>query len=546
LAKKQILYYVYKIKSSKLKESDYNIVISPKQARLNKELVSLGDNMAFNCIRDYYNKETDFERLSKIKKHRDELKNLESSKKNSEKIEAYQNQIDDILSMNDIVNIEVDNKKAYKHIVKNGFCLNGITYKRFACGAGQARRNTVSFINKNIYDDIMKKLLNGLNIKEINLSKFNAYFGLYMSSVLKVRTPRVCLINDCELEIFDKKVDYIVDKVDSDGNEYREIEERTMNLKMNVFDGQGLISPEFAREWCEDLELKYMPGQFTIRASFTKGMVSVFDFKLFAKEIAKTDIIKDVYGMEYKIDDIDIILSVSQFKMWKYYKSYQEYVDNCNKNNHIWGVARFSAKKDNEYSLLNYQYLQTLDLNKDELQKLAQPTIDWIEKICSGDSLYTLLFLLGKVNEDDGINDILDGVGNDFIKAIIYNKDLLQDGYIKKKIYDSIERRIKEAKIGRLWAEGNYQMMIADIYAQAEFAFGLPVKGLLNEFEHYSNFWNKRNIKKVDACRSPLVDFHEHNVLNLVNNNEVNKWYKYNGSGVIYNIWGVDTIRHSD
>src|SRR5690606_32679790 len=86
----------------------------------------------------------------------------------------------------------------------------------------------------------------------------------------------------------------------------------------------------------------------------------------------------------------------------------------------------------------------------------------------------------------------------------------------------------------------------SDPYGQAQFAFKLPVTGLLNEDEYYSNFWNEKNIPKVDACRSPMVDFHEHNVINFVKNKELDYWFKHQGTGIIYNVWGVDTIRHSD
>ncbi|MGC8000431.1 hypothetical protein, partial [Salmonella enterica] len=88
------------------------------------------------------------------------------------------------------------------------------------------------------------------------------------------------------------------------------------------------------------------------------------------------------------------------------------------------------------------------------IQELISPTANWIENICSGDKIYTLLFLLGSCKESDSIAKIFNKTNNEFVKAILYNDELLGDPYIKKKLYNSISTKIQEAKIGRLWVRG--------------------------------------------------------------------------------------------
>ncbi|MGK4040928.1 hypothetical protein AB0Y20_01405 [Heyndrickxia oleronia] len=544
-------YHVFKLTTSRLKESNYNIEgFSILQARLNGELVQIGDNQVFRSIRDIKNIHTDLNLLNKLTKERNELKSLHSSEENSKLIEEKQEKIDRILFVPDIINVKVDDKKVYKYIFKNGFKVNGITFKRFCSGAGQSRRSIASFVNTEIKDELERKLNCGLNIKKINVAKYNAYFGLYLSATYPVRTPRVCLIDDCEEFKLPKTVDWIddIETTDKNGKKItkRVISEKQFDFIPNMWDGQGLVSPSFAEKWQEDLELDYLPSQFGIRSSFIKGMVAVFDFHKYANEIAKTDKIIDHFGKEWDVSQIDILLSVSQFKMHKLYKSWEEFTQLQEHHGLGWGVTKVNPKFDDEMSLLNYQYIQTLDLNREKINKLISPTVNWIEKICNGDKLFTLLFLLGSCKESDTIAKIFDKSNSNYVKAILYNDSLLKDPYIKKKIYDSISTKIQEAKIGRLWVRGNYEAMISDPFGQAQWAFKQPITGLLNEFEHYSNFWNERNVKKVDACRSPMVDFHEHNILNFIDNEETKEWYKYIKSGIIYNVWGVDTIRHSD
>ncbi|WP_299831275.1 hypothetical protein [uncultured Metabacillus sp.] len=544
-------YSVFKLTTSRLLESKFNISdFTVAQARLNGELVQIGDNQVFRMIRKIKNIDFSPTILEQLIKERDELKQLESSEENSLAIKNKQKQIDDIIFVPDIVNVKVDDKKVYKEICKNGFIINDIKFLRFCSGAGQSRRNTASFVNSELKEELDRRLNCGLKVKKINVAKYNAYFGLYMSATYPVRTPRVCLIPDCEEYKLPKTVDWIsdVEEVDENGKKKtkRVLSEKEFDFIPNMWDGQGLISPTMAEQWKEDLELNYLPSQFGIRSSFIKGMLAVFDFHKFADKVAKKNKITDYYGKDWDISEIDVLLSVSQFKMYKQYSSWEQFTQLQEHHGHSWGVTKVNPKVDKEMSLLNYQYIQTLDLNREKITELIKPTVDWIEKICNGDKLYTLLFLLGTSDENDTVSKIFDKTNSNFAKAILYNDKLLNDPYIKKKIYDSISTKIKDAKIGRLWARGNYEAMVSDPYGQAQWAFKLPVTGLLKEFEHYSRFWNNRNVKKVDACRSPMVDFHEHNILNFIKNDETENWFEYLNSGIIYNVWGVDTIRHSD
>jgi len=539
-------YYIYKFDISKIKNQNYCVETDVNTARKNGELISVGDNQIFRFIRKHHKDVFDYSVVDEIYKKKNRLKHLPSSNRNGEQIAKYQDVIDTILFVPDVVNVRVDNKQYYKEVQKNGFFVNGIKFTRLCCGAGQARRNTVSFINESIFEPIHKKLMNGLDIKEINIAKLNAYYGLYMTAIHEVRTPRVCLINDFEMELMNKKVDMIIDKETKDGKFYRDVEEKIINPKVDLWDGQGLISPEFAKEWQSDLGLSFTPCQFVIRTSFVKGMLVSIDFKEFARDIARTDKIIDYYGKEWNVEDIDVILSASQFKMCKFYSSWDEYVKCCNENEHIWGVCKWNKQKDDDYSLTNYQYLQTLDLSEDDIDRLIEPTINWIKNVCNGDRLNTLLFTLGEQYSDDKLESIINRVDNDFVKAIVCNNNLINDKYIRQKIFNQIEKRILDAKIGRLWVRGNYQFMVSDPYAQCQFAFGQQVTGLMKEGEYYSKFWNDKGVERVDACRSPMVDFSEHNILNFKDLESCRDWFKYIDSGIIYNVWGIDIYRHSD
>lgn len=407
------------------------------------------------------------------------------------------------------------------------------------------RRNTITFINEELYDVIFTNLMCDLGhrISEFNLAKYHAYFALAFSSVLWVRTPRVCVIKDYYRTLKNEPVDFITKK-----NGKSVVESRVMDLELNCADGQGLIDPGFAAQWAEDMAQDYVPSSFVVRSVFIKGNLVPFDFRAYAKSKG-IDKIYDRWGKQYPIDEIDVILSESQFKMYKYYSSWQDYKKYADAADIKWGVARYNRKVDDEFVQANYQYIQTLGIDKEGIEKMIQPTIDWIQKVCSGDELFGLLFALGGGCGNLGYGSLLKSTQSNAIKAVIKNKDFIKDGFIQAKMYKTMARLIEKAKIGKIWVHGNYQFMISDPVAQCESALGLEPKGCLNKDEVWSRFWQDRCPQGcvIDACRSPQIDSHEHNPMKVVEKNaERDFWLQYIQSGVIYNTYDSSTFRHSD
>lgn len=537
-------YYIYKIPSDKISHLSH---YSFKEASRDGNVVSIGDNLVLAKIREYYNNTEDhvslYNRVQAIRKEMKEIRKLPTSTDNINKIKKLQSQLDDMLFVDDIVNIKVMTKKEYKVLARNGFDLNGKHYVRFMVGSGQMRRNTVSFINEELFDYMQERLMCGLNdkIKTINLAKLSAYFALSFSSVLWVREPRVCVIKDFDTVIPNQKVNWI--NKHEDGNT---VEQIYKDIKLNSADGQGLIDPNMARLWAEDMHLNYVPCSFVVRTAFIKGNLVPFDFKAYAKEHGVLKI-KDRYGTEYNVEDIDVLLSESQFKMAKYYSSWEGYLSYHKTYNLKWGVARYNKEYDDEYVLTNYQYIQVLNLTKEDISGLVSYTTNWIKNICGGDIKYALTYNVGVKNPTLSVDSIINSCSSTFTKAIIKNPEMLKDGFVQRKIYNSIKESIRQAKIGRIWVRGNYSFMISDPVAQCRSALGLSPDGLLPANYVYSNFWNNRGVDgEICLLRSPLTHYSEVNIQRLANTDEMKKWYKYIYSGIIYNIYDISVVKHAD
>lgn len=543
----QNLYQVFKLPASFLVENDCKIdSYSIDQGVKDGNVVSIGDNIIFQQLRYIHG---DFRKHTSLFNYIQKLRSNEHAYKRQGKYkEAHilNKHITNVLFVKDIVNVILDKKKSdFNKFRTKGFYLNGIHYVYLCSGSGQIRRNTATFINEEYQEKIIKIVNCGLDEKtsQFVLAKYSAYFALAFSSILWVRTPRVCVIKDFYRNLEQEPVDFICPNEEGKSH----IEKRIMDLELNCADGQGLIDPKFAELWAQDMCLSYVPSSFVARSCFIKGNLVAFDFKEYA-HLCGISTIRDKWGREYNIDEIDVLLSESQFKTHKYYSSWQDYLSYAEKGNIHWGVARYNKREDDECVLANYQYIQALSLTQEDIKNLIAPTVTWINQICSGDLIYALLYSFGTKNEDVEYNNVYSMAQTAVMKALIKNPKFLNDSYVQRKIYKNIAESINHAKIGKIWIRGNYQFMIADPMAQCQSALGLDPVGLLKRNEVYSDFWNKRKPQGcvIDCARSPLIDLHEHNPMTIVNTEEMEYWYKYITSGIIYNTYDTSCYRHSD
>lgn len=319
-------FYVLKFNSSRLKKDNYNIDISIKTAKKNNELITLGDNQVLRSIRKIKGKNIDFELISNLFEERRKITRRKNSLENKKRVLQIDKDIDNLLFIPEYISVVIEKHADYRHMIKNKFIVNGKTYVRLLCGAGNARRNTVFFVQEDIYEKLDKILRNGQKPVKITESKYNAYYALSNSATYSVSEPRVCVVPDKEIQMT-KKVDWVIEQEPDDI-----IEEQEKELTFNLWDGMGICSPELARRWAQDLDLDYTPCSFCIRNYYVKGMVCVFDFHKFSKEVAHKHIITDLYGNEVDTDNIDMIITESQFKLWKAYDSFEHYLRCCKEN----------------------------------------------------------------------------------------------------------------------------------------------------------------------------------------------------------------------
>ncbi len=469
----------------------------------------------------------------------------------------------------------------YSKLAHRGFYVNGRHYVRLCAGSGQLRNNTITFVWDVMYKYLTEALYCGITPDELgesfSVSKWNAYVGLSESGMRFLQSaPRVCVVSDYEKIKPHMPIDYIETenvgrrknkKVDKKITRHFYDDKEMGFDALNSFDGQGLADPEWMEKVaCElgylDGTKGYTPSEYILRAPWCKGLVAAFDFKAYCREHGVT-VIRDIYGTEYAIDDIDVLLSTSQFKLWKIYGKHggwKYHQESMKRYGLRWGVVIANKEKDDYYRALNYQYIQALDLSDKDIDELCSHTEELLTKLCSGDTETVYQTLVGFSDGEEGLSsyneDSMEAAKSSaslLQRTVAHNCEILQDTHIQTLIYREVESKFNGAKIGKILCRGGYSFIVSDPVAQIQHIIRahaldgdnhIEVSGLIPANMIYSAYWNQAapGSEQVVLMRSPLIDASEVTVCGLAKTPEMSRWYSHIKSGLILSIHDVNTL----
>jgi len=527
--------FIYKINSSRLRKSKWNLTLTIPEAIKNEELISLADSTTLRFINE--DKNIDSEAYKIIKQIKG-IKKLEVNLENRKKIKNLYIQLYNTLFVSDYVCIIIDKIKDFDMLNREkGFFINGIKFKRLLTTNGGGKKSTVIYVNADIHEKLNGRLDNGRNLeKPIVPGKFEAYKSLPCSASIPVSDPKkILVVKDCETEFFSNVI-----TLDDSNTEYPKLTyEKNYPITLVENDGYGLISPELSLRWSKELGENYTPSGLCLRNSFCKGMVFTFSYMDFADKVAKKYIVKDAWGIERDIRGVELILSTSMLKLWDSYNSMEHYLECCKENGYTFSVTKMTPEKLENERNLNYQFIQSYELSDEDIEELVQPTIQEINDVLGNDPIKSILFLKGIHISEDSYNS----QDSDFIKALMVDKRMINDPFVRNKIHNMIKKRINESKIGVLRVKGNFSTVSGDPYSFCQSIFGLEVTGLLQSGEFYSKYWSDEGVKKVVCYRAPMTCHNNIRILRFQFTKNMQDWYKYMNTVTIFNSW--DTTSHA-
>lgn len=504
-------------------------------ARRNDEVISIADSQLLRWI-DELNGEHDADRKAReIKRRIRQLRKQDGGITVKRQIQAAYAELDGIQFKPDYMCLIIDNSKDYYRAC-NGFKINGISYKRLLGTNGGIKNSTIVFVSERLSEELHRRIENGRDPnKELVTAKLEAYKALTCSASNPVSTPNgILIVNDAITE-FDSDVIYLSDEF---GDEPK-VEARTgEHIELNASDGYGLMLPSLAERWSNELGLSYTVSGLNSRYAFMKGMIFTFDFQAFAEKIAGGYIVKDAWGDEVDIRNVELILTTSMVKLWDSYKSCKDYLETSAANGYTFGIAKTSPESLENERTLNYQFIQSYDLTDDDIEELIAPTMNEINDVLHGDWRKTVLFLKGSGLNESNIGSLPD----DYIKAIMIDRRVADDPYVQSRVYQIIRNRINEAKVGVLKVHGNYSIVSGDPFLLCQSIFGLPKTGLLKAGQIYNRYWADVKSENLACFRAPMSVHANIRLVHPVDNDDVRYWYQYLNSTTVFNSWDTATM----
>ena len=395
----------------------------------------------------------------------------------------------------DFVIVKVFYFDVLKDILFNGFMHDNERYVYFTSSAGQIRTKKCVFVKESTWNRVQRTIMCGLTVDDINDSgganpnKHLAYLALANSATDvwdEFDIDRAIVIDDFETEV---EGDYdFVDDVNYT------ITREHGHKPIAHTDGAGMMLPNaFGVEQRNKM----------VRLPWIKGLLGVFDFRKFIEYHDANPTIKDIYGKEHDIidEDIQVIFTKSQFKMWNHYSYWDDYKDKYKRFNCSAGVTNEEEERIKN-ATINYQMLQSLtDITDDEILEIAGRTIDKLNGMCSSVESIKGMFGVTPYNQNKSA----------FQECINLYPSLMNDEYAKiylRRIKDSV---IKRARAGKLDVHGKYTFILPDFYAACQHWFlgEDEPDGLLGDGEVFC--WLFRRDAEVDCLRSPHL-FLEHAV----------------------------------
>lgn len=419
----------------------------------------------------------------------------------------------------DIIIVRVYYVDLFEDLLHNGFIYNGKKYIYYSSSAGQIRTKKAVFVNEEKWNKNRDRLMCGLTEEIINskggcnTNKFLAYTSLSNSAtdLWKDVFKSEFDVNRCiVVDDFETMVNTTYDHVSSTDFSVSRIQKDSLIPHM---DGCGLISSKISNK------------NFMVRMPWVKGLLASFDFIKFIETNGCSSIVSDIYGVEHDIikEDIQIILTKSQFKMYKYYDSWEQYKELFNMHNCECGICNLEENVIKN-SRINYQMLQTLtDIKDDEMKELLKSSNANIKKLSNDFNHILKSFGVNGQGENKSYKSNLQ-------KALSIYPELMQDPYTKDTLYDIKASLLRRYRGGKLEVNGKYIFIIPDLYAFCEWLF-LGIKnpnGLISNGKISCKIY--RDKKKLDLLRAPHL-YREHAIRENIydSNKDCREWFNTNG-----------------
>ena len=354
---------------------------------------------------------------------------------------------------NEGVNVEYITRKKNGDIIKR----ETIHYKMLYRSTGKAKKGSCMFICDRLYKKAIKFLYMGIKLPKKNspIVEISAYAPLISSAIVgkvKINPKNILILKDVD-RYFDTKV--VAVKTDKNRQCYAEHIDN-YKLKNTLFDGQALIDSSIFPEWGNGYIL--LRHHFCKMAAFSTNIQQFF--KDYFGDNYYSATVKDMFGNEHYVKDIELITTDNAMKWLKFDISYEYWCEKVYENNCMFGIVKTAHEsKLGEVQRMSYQMVNCLD--ESIMENVVKESVDYVETLKQDDDEF--LKYLEKNKNFSNDYEVL-------ITLCEQNRDFLRSSYFRRRKRKIIENYVLNMKSGKLIQNAENLVVVGSPYAMLLYA----------------------------------------------------------------------------
>lgn len=425
-------------------------------------------------------------------------------------------------------------------------------YIAFERSASMSRSNVLAFVREDMYEPLRERMMLGMDIGQCQLSKLYAYNGLMFSSGFSwggsenLTSTGIVVVDNPKSIVRDTRIITVED--DGTNNSVRKYTrvEKTADIEVLEFDGEGIIAKEFAPR--PDGEENH--NSFQIRLPYIKGVVHKVDIRKLLAEL-KVPFVRDIWGVEHDSAKIDMIITKSMFKgfgwMTENGLSWEQYIGRCRKYGHTVFVTGMDKPGKQAATELNYQFLNTLMASNEDFRPGDLP-LGW--KSSPGDDSR---YWLTKTTEEaywSYVSDVrfryekcreeleeggysLPARRRGLLTAAVKNPLFLEEPIIAREFEQHAESICNNYAVGKLLIAGDNRYLSDDLLR----LIGYVVKGSVGEGKAYSRL--EKEFLQGSEMYAPCPGYEEQEMYTLLRSPHISR----NEEAIAYPLEDVGKLR---
>lgn len=409
-----------------------------------------------------------------------------------------------------------------------------IHYKMLYRSTGKAKKGSCMFISDRLYNKARNFLYMGIKLPEVNakIVEISAYAPLISSGIVgrvKINPSNILILKDVD-RFFETNIISI--ETGSDKHCFARHVDK-YQLKNTLFDGQALIDSSIFPEWGNGYIL--LRHHFCKMAAFNTNIQKFF--KDYFREDYYTAKVKDMFGVEHYVKDIELITTDNAMKWLKFEKSYEYWCKWVRNNDCQFGIVKTAHQsKLGNNQKMSYQMVNSLD--EKIMPSVVKESVEYVEKLKT-DNLVFMDYLKRNAN-----------FSNDYevlVALCEHNSEFYRSAYFRSRKKDIIKSYVLNLKSGKIIQNAENLTIVGSPYAMLLYA----ATGDENIVDQDTTFSYEENTIQCSTnrfndgeylafFRSPFNSKNNLAYLHNVHNEIFDKYFNFGKQVIAINMNGTD------